>query len=378
MEFKLIIKKINNTLSESETDTFNSWYAESPEHRAYFHRVQKQYENAPEQVEAGSAWSNVFYKINRKRDRGGYLKYAAAITILFAITSLWFLNRDSQIDIDRNRPIVSTPQEDKIKVGSDRATLTLEDGSKVTLEEGRQFSTGNASSDGKQLVYGSTSNKKKIAQNTLDIPRGGQFYVVLADGTKVWVNAETRLKYPVEFIPGESRKVELVYGEAYFEVSPSEEHNGANFIVVTGEHEVEVLGTQFNVKAYEGEDHVATTLVEGKVKIDNAGKSLNLEPGFQSNFNLKTSELRITPADVDNETSWKNGYFSFKNKSLEDIMKVLSRWYDFEVKFQDKDLKHIAFNGVFRRATAIEDILDIIRQTNEIDFEINQKTITVK
>ncbi|WP_209405006.1 FecR family protein [Pseudozobellia sp. WGM2] len=378
MEFKLIIKKLNNTLNESETDTFNSWYNESPEHKAYFHRVKQQYENTPKRVETRNAWAKVFYKINNKSSKAGYLKYAAAITVFLAITSLWLLNRNAEIYLDRTPPIVSTPKEDKIEVGTDKATLTLEDGSKVTLEEGQQFSAGNVSSDGKHLIYDATSNKKTIAQNILDIPRGGQFYVVLADGTKVWVNAETRLKYPVEFIPGESRKVELVYGEAYFEVSPSEEHNGANFIVMTGEHEVEVLGTQFNVKAYEGEDHVATTLVEGKVKIDNAGKSLNLEPGFQSKLDLKTSELRITPADVDNETSWKNGYFSFKNKSLEDIMKVLSRWYDFEVKFQDKDLKHIAFNGVFRRATAIEDILDIIRQTNEINFEINQKTITVK
>lgn len=232
----------------------------------------------------------------------------------------------------------------------------------------------------RNLVYakGDATGKKGIAQNILDIPRGGQFHMVLSDGTKVWVNANTRLKYPVAFVPGESRKVELVYGEAYFEVSPSTEHEGSHFIVRTGEHEVEVLGTQFNIKAYGGDREISTTLVEGKVKVGNGTTEKDLSPGYQSRFDREGEGLSVVEVDVYDEISWRNGFFSFKDKPLEDIMKVLSRWYDFDVRFEDDAVGKLTFNGVFRRAADIEDILNIIRQTNEVNYEIDQKTITIK
>ncbi|SHJ62777.1 FecR family protein [Pseudozobellia thermophila] len=380
MEFKLIIKKIENALSESEAEIFDRWYAESPEHRDYFHRVQQAYRDGPKKIENDKAWAKVFSKIKDRRRKKSYLKYAAGITLLLALASFWATRKSTQKTMAPVPSVVSVPEGDRIEAGSDRAVLTLEDGTQVVLDKGRRFKKGNVSSNGEELVYANDGAQggKTVAQNILDIPRGGQFHMVLSDGTKVWVNAKTKLKYPVAFAPGETRKVELVYGEAYFEVSPSTAHGGSRFIVMTGEHEVEVLGTQFNIKAYGEEPQISTTLVEGKVKVGNGTTKRDLSPGYQSRFERDTEELAVVEVDVYDEISWKNGFFSFKDKPLEDIMEVLSRWYDFDVRFEEEGLRKLTFNGVFRRAEDIEDILNIIRQTNEVDYEIDQKTITIK
>ena len=150
--------------------------------------------------------------------------------------------------------------------------------------------------------------------------------MILSDGTKVWLNSESQLKYPVAFNDGETRQVELVYGEAYFDVSPSTAHKGARFKVFNQSQEVEVLGTEFNIKAYKDETNIYTTLVEGKVAISAAGKNQILKPNQQSNLNLETGSIEITTVDVYNETTWIDGIFSFENKPLKEILKVLSRW----------------------------------------------------
>ncbi len=379
MEFKLIVKKINNTLTEKEKEIFDAWYNESPKHRDYFHQVEENYLKGHGGIAVQKGWRQVSYKIDKKKKRQAGFKYAAAIAILLAIGSLWFFNtEDGKVQVMEQPSEVSV--KDDIEIGTDKATLTLEDGSQIALEKGNSYETGKASSNGEQLVYkgGQAPSEKTIPHNVLTIPRGGQFFVALADGTKVWMNSETQLKYPVSFVPNETREVILAYGEAYFEVSPSTEHNGSRFIVHTDGQQVEVLGTEFNIKAYKEETEIATTLVEGKVAIGIGGESQNLDPGQQSKLERGTGKLTITPVDVYDEISWKNGLFSFKNRSLESIMQVLSRWYDVKVVFQNKDIKDLTFNGVFRKAQKIEDILTIIKNTNEVDYVINQKTITMK
>jgi len=270
--------------------------------------------------------------------------------------------------------------EDKIKVGSDKAILTLEDGSHIDLQKGKTISTKNVKSNGEELVYESShETATEIAYNYLTIPRGGQFHIKLADGTLVWLNSESRLKYPVAFIEGETRKVELVYGEAYFEVSPSTEHNGATFRVLNPAQEIEVLGTEFNVKAYRDETNIYTTLVQGKVTISTATTKWVLQPNQQSNLDLKNNSFNISPANVTHETSWRKGLFSFKGKSLEEIAMVLSRWYDVDIIFSRPELKNVKFDGVLSKEEAIEEILNSILTTNFIKaYEIKNKKITIK
>jgi ferric-dicitrate binding protein FerR (iron transport regulator) len=203
--------------------------------------------------------------------------------------------------------------------------------------------------------------------------------MTLSDGTKVWLNSETQLKYPVSFTDSESRQVELVYGEAYFEVSPSTEHKGADFKVFHDHQEVQVLGTEFNIKAYKDETNIYTTLVEGKVAVNYNGNNQILAPNQQSNLNTENNNITMAMVDVYRETSWTQGVFIFKKKPLKKIMEVLSRWYDMEVVFENKELENVIFSGTFNKKHSIEDILTAIKNTKFINnYEINNKTIVIK
>jgi ferric-dicitrate binding protein FerR (iron transport regulator) len=212
----------------------------------------------------------------------------------------------------------------------------------------------------------------------LTIPRGGQFFIELSDGTKVWLNSESQLKYPVNFREGELREVELVYGEAYFDVSPSAAHNGAKFKVVNQVQDVEVLGTEFNIKAYRDEQNIYTTLVEGKVEINTSSIKKILVPNEQSSFNKISNNMSVSVVDVKTEVSWKTGVFSFKSKTLKDIMNVIARWYDVDVVFENKELELLKFKGVLEKKQPIEEILLIMKSNTITDYEIKDKVITIR
>ncbi len=378
MEFKLILKKINEELNEEEKAIFNKWYNESEEHRLFFKRVQENRLKGKSIIDIKSGWDAISTKINPKRKSKGNFKIAAAIAAILVVGSILFV-----LDNRPNNPKVNiTPMLDQnsILAGTDRAILTLEDGSNVVLEKGKEYKTPNIFSNGSQLVYKNASDAKigTTIYNILTIPRGGQFYIVLADGTQVWLNSDSKLKYPKTFKENAPRQVELIYGEAYFDVTPSSEHKGSEFIVEHREQRINVLGTEFNIKAYQEEEIIATTLVEGKVALENGITSNHLLPGQQAILNIENKQISINPVDVYNEVSWKTGFFSFKNKSLEDITKVLSRWYDIEVIFAREDIKQITFTGVFKKVQDINEILKSIESTNEVTYIINQKTITMK
>ena len=275
---------------------------------------------------------------------------------------------------------------DPIVIGTDKAVLTLENGDQVILEKGQKFQNKTVNSDGKELSYSiknrSSSNFKneKIASNFLTIPRGGQFSLNLEDGTKVLLNSDSKIKYPVKFIKGKKRQVELLYGEAFFDVSSSKNNNGSEFIVSTKTQKINVLGTKFNVKSYGGDDVITTTLVEGKVKVENGENQILLFPNQQSKVDSNSAIIDVSDVDVAQQISWIKGLFSFNDTSLEDIMHTLSRWYDLEFIFKSANQKKFIFSGILERTKSIEDILFIIEKTsssNEINFEINNKTIII-
>lgn len=298
---------------------------------------------------------------------------AAAIAIFISVSVLFNEkntgNKTSTIAVNNT-----------IKIGTDKATLTLEDGSVIILEKGKAYTAGNVKSNGEELVYNSKSSAKpEITNNYLTIPRGGQFFVQLSDSTKVWLNSESQLKFPVAFVDGETRQVELLYGEAYFEVSPSTKHKGSKFKVKTQMQNVEVIGTEFNIKAYKDEFNIYTTLVKGKVAISNATTKQILIPNQQSNLNLKNNNINIATVDVYSETSWRKGLFVFKSMPLKEIVKVLSRWYDVDIEFSDAALGNVKFNGVLNKNQNLEKILTTIKNTNFINaYEIKEKKITLK
>jgi transmembrane sensor len=307
-------------------------------------------ENAWKLIEARTKTERPVIKLFKKRWYG----YAASLVLI--LTSAYFLK-----DILFQTAIPNNPNQTEtsnIVKGTDKATLTLADGSEIFLEKGRAVKTQNANSNGKEIVY--TANTKRTATviyNRLTIPRGGQFFIKLADGTQVWLNSESQLKYPVAFIEGKTREVELIYGEAYFEVTPSSQNNGAKFKVINKSQVIEVLGTAFNLKAYKDENTIYTTLAEGSVAITFDNKSEILVPNQQSIFNTTNGNFKLKTVDVYNEISWKDGVFSFERKPLKDIMKVFARWYDMEVVFENKSLEDEKFFGVLDKEQSIKEIL---------------------
>jgi len=297
---------------------------------------------------------------------------AASVLMLISLTLLFNVDKTTKGTL----PVAVNK---KIEIGSDKATLTLEDGSVIALEKGETYTTGNVSSNGEKIVYNSKNATKAISNNTLTIPRGGQFFIQLADSTKVWLNSESQLKYPVAFVDGETRQIELVYGEAYFEVSPSTKHKGSRFKVKTQSQNVEVIGTEFNIKAYRDETSMYTTLVKGKVAISNATVKEFLEPSQQSKINFNSNTISISKVDVYNEISWRKGLFVFKGMPLKDIAKVLSRWYDVDIVFADPALGNVKFNGVLNKNQKLEDILTTIKNINFINaYEIKDHKVILK
>ncbi|WP_433778862.1 FecR family protein [Flavobacterium anhuiense] len=299
---------------------------------------------------------------------------AMAASLLLLISISLIINKTNPLKIE-------TPQvaHKEILIGSDKATLTLEDGSVIELEKGKSYTKGNASSNGEKLIYNSNGKSAAIANNLLTIPRGGQFFVQLADSTKVWLNSESQLKYPVAFVDGQTRQVELVYGEAYFEVSPSTKHKGSRFKVKTQEQNVEVIGTEFNIKAYRDEPAIYTTLVQGVVAVSNAAKKQILTPSQQSKITEYNGNISVSEVDVYNEISWRKGLFVFKGMPLKDIARVLSRWYDVDIVFADPTLGNVKFNGVLNKNQKLEDILTTIKNINFINaYEKKDNKIIIK
>jgi hypothetical protein len=303
-------------------------------------------------------------------------RYAVAAAVLLFVFFNLYLDSPSSSKTNQVSTLNST-----IKIGTDKATLTTEDGTNIVLEKGETYISNNVVSDGKELVYSQgNQSKSEVVYNYLTIPRGGQFLLKLSDGTRVWLNSESKLKYPVSFNQGESREVELLYGEAYFDVSVSSKNGGTKFTVVHELQEIEVLGTEFNVKAYKDEDNIFTTLVEGKIVLNIENRQAELDPNQQFILNVTNkSTVVISKIDVYSEIAWKRGLFSFKDKPLKDIMKVLSRWYDVDVVFEDKTLEDVRFKGVLNKNQNIEEILKLIQNTNFINaYDIKDNKIILK
>ncbi|WP_299670809.1 FecR domain-containing protein [uncultured Polaribacter sp.] len=334
-------------------------------------------------------------KNQEKPVRSFYLRYAAAAAVFIGVLATGYFFRGNIF----NTTIETTPiiVNNQIETGTDKAKLTLASGEEITLIKGASFQSANATSNGEEIVYQETRNQKpetrnQITYNTLTIPRGGQFTMTLADGTQVWLNSETQIKYPVAFTKGETRQVELIYGEAYFDVSPSTAHKGASFKVVSpsltslrgtkqsvnNNQIIEVLGTEFNLKAYKDETTLYTTLVEGKVRVHYGDQSNTLLPGQQAVLHSTQQQMEIKQVNPHRETAWRHGEFMLAHKTLKEIMQVLSRWYDMEVRFTRPELGEVRFVGVLGKDQTIVEILNTIKSFGVInDYKINNKTVTL-
>ncbi|MDD7884673.1 FecR family protein [Flavivirga sp. 57AJ16] len=377
----IIVKFLNREINEDELKTLELWLSNEDNATIFNRFVKTDYIatslNSKDNFDLSEAKKSVKNRLRtlNKSKRTNLIKYlsiAAVIALLFALPVL--LNNDKT---DPNKPIIV---KNHIETGTDKATLTLEDGTHITLKKGQNYTTDNIISNGEKLIYNiPKATVRETKYNYLTIPRGGQYFVKLSDGTQVWLNSESKIKYPVNFVEGKTRMVELIYGEAYFDVSPSTNHHGALFKVKSRMQEVEVMGTKFNIKSYQDENIVYTTLVEGKVAVDNGSEKAYLKANQQSQISLSNKDIIVKNIDVYNATSWVNGIFSFESKPLKEIMKVLSRWYDTDVVFVDKKIEDIKFIGILSKNQNIEDILITIKELGFINaYKIDGKKIILK
>ena len=223
-----------------------------------------------------------------------------------------------------------------------------------------------------QLVYTPLINKSdKVVFNTLATPRGGQFKLSLPDGSEVWLNAVSSIRYPTAFI-GNERKVEIT-GEAYFEIA----HDAAKpFKVIVNGTEVKVLGTHFNINAYNDEATVKTTLLEGIVSLSNAASAVvTLKPGQQAQIGNSRDIKVINNVDIDQEVAWKNGYFSFYKADLQTVMRQIGRWYDLEILYEGK-IPERQFGGKIDRNSNATEVLKILEES-KVHFRIEDGKIVV-
>jgi len=308
-----------------------------------------------------------------------YWKYAAAAVLIIGFGVGVFYNSSM---FDRLSPEATSSRE-LIVAGSDKAILTLENGEEVELADETSYNTDDANLVNSELLYTKELAPTKkpangMSYNILTIPRGGKFLVQLSDGTRVWLNSDSQLKYPVYFIQGQPREVELVYGEAYFDVSHSTDNGGDSFVVKQERQKIEVLGTEFNISAYKDDEHIYTTLIKGSVAINNDQSTEILKPGEQAVNQNKTSNIKISKVEVAYATAWKDGFFMFQDETLSSMMQQLSRWYDVKVEFVNTEKQNYTFAGTLKRTDHIEKLLKSLEQTGEVTFEIKDKTIMIK
>lgn len=381
---KIIVKFLNKEANATELEVLESWLRRQDVSSDFnrFVGIEFLATLCMEKYDVKKAKKLIKQRLEKKRrkKRMAFFKrtVVAASILLIIGMSCFQLNNF----FDSKQQTITTSN--AIVVGTDKAVLTFDNGDQVSLEKGKSFQKNYVTVNGDKLVYKQngkiTTPKEKLVYNYLTIPRGGQYFVVLADGTKVWLNSESKLKFPVKFLEGKTRNVELVYGEAYFEVSPSSKHKGAKFNVLTMHQQVDVLGTEFNIKAYKEESEIITTLVEGKIAIQKGSIKKEIKPNQQSKINHNSNSIDIIEVDASQEVSWVKGLFTFNEASLDDMMKELSRWYDTEVVFENANKKQFVFTGVLERSKNIEEILDIITATSEGEmvFEVKNKTIIIK
>jgi transmembrane sensor len=386
---ELIAKHLRGELTAAENEQLEQWLQSDPHNRDLFNKLSDgSLINQELEIYAASekeqAWENIVAKTgykasSKKRNLKQLIPYAAAVVLLVAtgITAGKYLLKKEERKAMAMQPADLLP-------GSNKAILKLADGSEIALDDSRKGKIARqqnvliAKTENGQIVYqadGSQNQQlvKNITQyNAIITPRGGQYEVVLPDGTRVWLNSASSLKYPTTFT-GADRRVELS-GEAYFEVAK----NAAKpFFVKTGTQTVEVLGTHFNINSYTDEKAVKTTLLEGSVKVNsNTGKSVvKLTPGEQA-VNTAGAINIVHDADVDEAMAWKNGKFLFRNTDLQTIMRQLSRWYDVDVEYQGV-ITERHYRGRISRNVPVSQVFEILK-TSGLNFTINGRKIIVK
>ncbi|MBF4491207.1 FecR domain-containing protein [Flavobacterium sp. MR2016-29] len=370
-EILALLKKYQeDTLSNADKEKLDAWYL----HKAANSKLQLN------EYELEDSYEYLKAKLPLKQETKVIriwprVAVAASIALLLGTGIFYFTNPE-------DKPIQVAEKPHDVAPGGNRGILTLSNGKQIVLsdisakdtiaKEGEEVTIKmNANGVVTYIINPDAASKEnKNSFNTLSTPTGGQYNIVLADGTKVYLNAVSSIKYPTQF-NGDKRIVELE-GEAYFEVA---KNKSKPFIVKSGEQSIEVLGTHFNVHAYTNESVVKTTLLEGSVAVSYKNQKSILKPGQQSNVSDKYNNIKIREVDTEAAIAWKNGRFKFDNADLKTVMRQLERWYGVKVEYQG-DVSDVRFNGGTFMNKNLSEVLKVLELSN-IKFKVEGKTIIV-
>lgn len=379
---KLLLIERERALTEKEKLILNEWLKEDESNKDLYNSLKNE-ANIPAKLKSLSEFNKdeahaSFVELTKTRKtRSIYrevLKYAAILIPFIFIT--WFVYQKNN-KIEPETQLAKT----EIQPGTSKAILKLSDGTIVNLEdEKEQFAELDGtiiSNNNKEIIYNPSGKKvkpRRLQYNTIEIPRGGEYQLKLSDGTKVWLNSETTIKYPIVFA-ADSREVYLEEGEAFFDVTENKERP---FIVHTSKMKVNVLGTSFNVRAYSNENQLSTTLVTGKVIINQpqTGKVYTLVPNEQAIFSDQGIDIKSVA--VNKFIAWKNGRILFEENTLEEIFNDLSRWYNIDVDYASVEVKKLRFSIDVERYDEFSEILGILELTKKVKFKIEENSVIIQ
>jgi transmembrane sensor len=380
----LVAGYIRKNLTEAEHDELDAWVEASDENMLLFEELTDE-----KNIEANLAWMDKTRteqalqstkeriefnpERNKLKTRKWFYSIAASVIFLIGAFGIYKIINNKQ----SKQPSIAKIDKTQIQPGGNKATLTLSNGTVINLVRipnglirNDNGATINKSKDGEILYHDSSiANNNITSYNVLTTPKGGQYKVQLPDGSMVWLNASSSLKYPTAF-PGNERSVYLE-GEGYFEIV--KDKNKPFKVRLADESEVKVLGTHFNVMAYEDEKSKEVTLLEGRVQIIKNNNNQNLEPGQQGK--ITEEKIIVNIADTEQVVGWKNGQFVFRDADIQSIMRQVARWYDVDVKYKTESSQH--FNATIFRNEPVLRLLHILEETDQIHFKIKNKTIYV-
>mgnify|MGYP000071420772 FL=1 len=381
---RIIAASLKGNANDEEQRTLREWLSVSTRNKKIYDEFKDGKRLEQKIVESQQInWKNDYQHFITKRQRTRknrrmktIIRYAAILTLPIVAAGIFLLQKNDR------QTIVSISE--VIKPGEHKAVLITGGGERITLSD----STLSPIQEQNGMIVNVTNNKVSYILpedslctqgspifNTLQIPRGGEYFLTLADGTEVWLNAETEIRYPVQFT-GDKRVVYLD-GEAYFTVAPD---NNKPFTVVSTHASVSVLGTQFNFRAYPDERDVQTTLVSGSVimQSEKYKQQIKLVPGEQGVLEKNSAKLMKQEVNTYLYTAWKDGRFAFRDARLEDLFNILARWYDLSVFYQSPEAKDIRFTGDLNKTDDFKSILKIIEQNERVIFTVNQRTVFIQ
>ncbi len=374
----IVVKKLLNReiMSEGEKRRLQAWLEESEEHRELFRQVAEgttyvEFREIVQLSDQRKQWQHLERLTREKRwiGRKRWTVYAAGVALLLSL-GIWF-------GLHRTVVEETVVQMAVIEPGKTQALLVLDSGQEIVLQDRDTFVVTTSSNINIQMGQVAYTTKKEIQEveyNTIVVPRGGIYSLILSDGTKVFLNSESELRYPVRFIEG-NREVDL-RGEAFFEVTPD---SLRPFIVKTGELQTRVLGTSFNVLAYTDEPAIQTTLFTGRVEVSVANTMLKemLVPGMQASWKVGSGDISVKNVNMDIQSLWRDGIIMLDDDELESVMRMLSRWYNVTYEWKgDRSVKH-TFTGKINRNEDLASVLSTLTLLGGPRFEIIGTTVYI-